>query len=69
MRTHGRSDAPDRLEAAPRDGGDAGARVVAVFPTDRVTELRAVVARGEYRVDPTAVARKLLREVLADVLA
>ena len=33
---------------------------------DRVSELRAALAAGQYRVDPTAVARSVLRDLLSD---
>lgn len=35
--------------------------------TEKVEPLRAAVARGEYRVDVQATARKFLREVLGDL--
>ena len=33
---------------------------------DRVSELKTAVAAGLYRVDPTAVARSVLRDLLRD---
>lgn len=36
--------------------------------TDRVEQLKAAIANGTYRVDGRAVAEKLLRETLLDML-
>ncbi len=47
-----------RLRAAARDD-DPGA-------ADRVAALRAAVASGQYRVDPTVVARSVLRELVSE---
>jgi len=37
--------------------------------TEKVSELRAAMARGEYRVDTEHVARDLLRDVLGQLLS
>jgi flagellar biosynthesis anti-sigma factor FlgM len=36
---------------------------------DRVSTLRALVARGDYSADPRVVARKLLRELTGELVA
>ena len=54
--------APD-LDRLLAEAGDPDAMRAA-----RVQGLRAAVAAGRYRVDPAALARSVLRELLADHL-
>lgn len=44
----------------------AMARDLPEVRADRVAELRERIARGEYRVDPEAVAERILYRLLAD---
>ena len=67
-----RSSPPDRVDLSPTALAIAGLRgeigAAGVVRAERVTALRAAVASGTYAVPPADVARKVLRELLAELV-